>query len=60
MSDLLPERESLRRALRWIAEHRAESPATPTAELVKEASRRFDLGPLDEEWLWQALTRPKD
>jgi hypothetical protein len=41
-----PKGDALRRAVRWLSEHRDYSyPA------VEEAARRFDLSPLDEEFL---------
>ncbi len=43
---LLPEREGLRRAVRWLATQ------TPwDARIIEEASLRFDLSPIDEEFL---------
>ena len=48
MSDrgLIPEGENLRRAVRWLSETR---PATP--DRINEAAIRFDLTPLQEEFL---------
>ena len=43
---LLPEKEALRRAVQWLAEQ-----ARWDAETIEEASRRFDLSPIDEEFL---------
>lgn len=43
---LLPEGESLRRAVAWLAEQPARDLAT-----IEEASRRFNLSPLDEQFL---------
>ena len=43
---LLPEHEGLRHAVAWLLER-----GTWTPELVDEASRRFDLSPVDEEFL---------
>jgi hypothetical protein len=43
---LLPERENLRQAVRWISEQHKRDVQT-----IEEASRRFDLSPLDEEFL---------
>jgi hypothetical protein len=45
---LLPEHEGLRRAVQWLA---AQTPRD--ARLIEEASRRFDLSPIDEEFLLQ-------
>jgi hypothetical protein len=41
-----PEAEGLRRAVGWLAEQ-----AIRDAGAVEEASRRFDLSPLDEQFL---------
>jgi hypothetical protein len=50
MSDhlLLPHGEDLRRAVRWLSEHHLHDIAA-----IEEASLRFDLSPLDEEFLIQ-------
>lgn len=45
---LLPEHEGLRRAVAWLAEQPVRDAAT-----IEEASRRFNLSPLDEEFLLQ-------
>jgi hypothetical protein len=49
---LVPKGDALRRAVAWLAE---QGPWTP--ELVDEASQRFDLSPLDEQFLLQECTR---
>lgn len=43
---LLPEREGLRRAVAWLAEQPDRD-----AQTIEEACRRFDLSPMDEEFL---------
>lgn len=43
---LLPEGENLRRAVRWLSEH-----APPTAAVINQAACRFDLTPLEEDFL---------
>jgi hypothetical protein len=43
---LLPEYEGLRRAVQWLAAQRSWD-----AKTIEEASLRFDLSPLDEEFL---------
>jgi hypothetical protein len=43
---LLPEQEGLRRAVQWLATQRSWD-----AKTIEEASRRFDLSPIDEEFL---------
>jgi hypothetical protein len=54
-TDLEPKGEPLRRAVRWISEQRMDRPGVDIAALVNEAGFRFDLGPLDQEFLWNAL-----
>ena len=45
---LLPKGENLRRAIRWLSENRPL-----TQELIDKAGQRFDLTPLEEEFLLQ-------
>jgi hypothetical protein len=47
----MPEGESLRRALRWLDERVKEEPGLQKAKLVGEAAARFDLSPVEEEFL---------
>jgi hypothetical protein len=56
VSRVVPERESLKRAIRWLSDQRREAaergePPRPVAALVDEAARRFDLSPRDAEFL---------
>ena len=51
---LWPKGEGLRKALRWLAEQRAHSLAE-----VEEAARRFNLSPLEEEFLIRWLVKKK-
>ena len=48
MSDhtLLPHGEDLRRAVRWLSDHHLHD-----IRAIEEACLRFDLSPLDEEFL---------
>lgn len=48
---ILPEGEGLRRALRWLGERRAEEPNAARQKLIDEAAQRFDLSPLEVEFL---------
>lgn len=47
----LPHGESLRRALRWLDEAVKERPSVQRGKLVDEAAVRFDLSPLEVEFL---------
>jgi hypothetical protein len=41
----------LRDALKWLSDRRLEDPAAPRLKLIEEAAVRFDLTPLDVEFL---------
>ena len=53
--ELVPEGEPLRRAVAWISDRRRERPDSPVWKLVEEASVRFDLSPLDQQFLLRIL-----
>lgn len=55
---LMPEGEALRRALRWLDERAKESEKPDRARLVGEAAARFDLSPVEEEFLLANWARP--
>ena len=54
---LEPKGEPLRKAVRWISDRRRDDPDADVKALVNEAGFRFDLDPLDQEYLWHALVR---
>jgi len=50
----------VRQAIKWIEEQIVEKPGADRMKLVDEASRRFDLTPLDADFLLRHLAeRPK-
>jgi hypothetical protein len=51
MSDVLPEGEDLRRAVRWVSTCVQEGSDQPVSKLVEEATFKFDLSPKDAEFL---------
>jgi hypothetical protein len=51
MSEMLPEGEDLRRAVRWISGEKLAYPDKPLLVLVNEAVFQFDLSPKDAEAL---------
>ena len=55
---ILPEGEGLRQALRWLDERAREEPGLDRARAIADAARRFDLTPLDEEFLLRSWKRP--
>ncbi len=54
---LLPEGEGLRRALRWLDERAREEPKADRLKLIGEAAIRFDLTPVDEDFLLRNWVR---
>jgi len=50
----------IKRAVRWIDDRLRDDPGANRVRLIEEASKQFDLTPLDEEFLVRHLaTRPK-
>ena len=45
----------IKQAVKWIEEQLQEDPKTDRLKLVDEASRRFDLTPLDSDFLLRHL-----
>ncbi len=57
--DVMGQGEALRRALRWLDERAREGPAPDRLKLVGEAATRFDLSPMEEEFLLSNWARPR-
>lgn len=51
MHDFLPDGEDVRRAVKWISGHLLEDPDQPVSPLVQKATFKFDLSPMDAEFL---------
>lgn len=47
----------IKAAVKWIDEQLHERPGADRLKLVEEASRRFDLTPLDEDFLVRHLAQ---
>jgi hypothetical protein len=54
---VLPGGEGLRSALKWLSDRRLDDPSAPRAKLIDEAALKFDLSPVEVEFL---LLRWKD
>lgn len=54
---ILPQGEHVRRAVRWMSDRRREQWKSSPLMLVDEASRRFDLSPLEEEWMMRTFAK---
>ena len=46
---------AIKQAVKWIEDQLHDNPRTDRVKLVDEASRRFDLSPLDEDFLFRHL-----
>lgn len=53
MTTIMPEGESLRKAVQWISEQRKQDPDIDVLQLVEKASLTFDLSPKDQEFLFR-------
>ena len=51
MTTILPEGEETRKAVKWISEMRREEPETRIEKLVEDACIKFDLSPIEAEFL---------
>ncbi len=56
MNDTLPKGEDLRRAVKWVSGNLQDDPGQPFQPLVQEAIFKFDLSPLDAEFLFRFFT----
>lgn len=52
MSGIGPEGDSLRKAMRWLSERRLEDARAARGALIEEAGARFDLTPLEVQFLY--------
>jgi hypothetical protein len=50
---------AIKQAIRWIDDELHRDPRADRLKLVDEASRRFDLSPVDEEFLFRHLASKK-
>ena len=60
VSDILPEGEDLRKAIRWISGKLQENPCGQIMVLVNEAVFKFDISPKDARFLIDFFHERKD
>lgn len=51
MTTIMPEGESVKKAIRWVSERIQEEPQRSVKSIINEAILRFDLSPKDSEFL---------
>ncbi|MBI4014176.1 MAG: hypothetical protein HY359_17795 [Candidatus Rokubacteria bacterium] len=47
---------NIKRALQWVLDRLADDPRAKRSELIDQASREFDLTPLESDFLYRQLT----
>jgi hypothetical protein len=57
MTTVQPVGEDLRKAVKWISEERKFNPEAQTSKLIEEACLKFDLSPMDAEYLLKILKK---
>ena len=58
--DISPEGEDLRKAVKWIWAESASDPSKGLSDLIREACLKFDLSPLEAEYLLKAVSPPNE
>jgi hypothetical protein len=48
---ILPGGDSIRSALKWLSDRRQEDPQAPRMKLIDEAALKFDLSPMEVDFL---------
>ncbi len=56
---IIPQGEDVRRAVKWISEMRKDDPAADPGKLVEEACLKFNLSPMDAEYLGRWVKEEK-
>ncbi len=51
MSTLMPQGDDIRKAVKWIAENLEANPQQSRTKLIDEAVFKYDLSPLEAEFL---------
>jgi hypothetical protein len=60
MTEVLPKGEDLRRAVKWISANLQENPDQPVQPLIQEAIFKFDLSPMDADFLIRFYSESKE
>lgn len=59
MATVMPQSELLRRAVKYVSDEQQDSPEKKLADILDDASMRFNLSPLDSEALNRLFTQEK-
>ena len=56
---IMPQGEDLRKAVKWISEEREADPEATLSKLVDQACTKFNLSPIDCEFLYRFFKEEK-
>ena len=59
MATIQPKGENLRKAVKWISEERQFGPDKQPFQLIEEACLKFNLSPVDAEYLMKYIREEK-
>ncbi len=59
MGTIQPEGEDLRKAVKWLSEERKYSPEKQLSKLLEEACFKFNLSPMEAEYLTKFVKSEK-
>ena len=54
-----PQGEHIRNAVQWVSDTRKYEPETPLSKIVEKAAVKFDLSPMEAEWLQRFVKENK-
>jgi hypothetical protein len=60
MTTIVPEKEELKKAIKWISAHREENPKVLFHTILEQAIFKFDLSPADTEFLMNFFHKTDD
>ncbi len=60
MTTVQPEGENLRKAVKWISDERKYGPDIKHFELIEKACLKFNLSPMDAQYLLKLIHQKKD
>lgn len=60
MATVMPDSENIRKAVKWISAVLQEEPDRPPRQLIQEAALKFDLSPLETDFLWNFYKTEKE
>jgi hypothetical protein len=59
MTTVQPDSENIRKAAKWVIEERKYNPNQSLGKLIEEAGTKFDLSPLETEFLERFIREEK-